>query len=53
MKSGFKDFEDAIQYCCALQIGVCEAIITRDTKDFALSNVPVVTPQTFLRRHLK
>jgi len=48
MKSGFDDYEDAIQYCCALKISECEAIITRDTKDFALSNVPVVTPQTFL-----
>ena len=28
MKSDFKDFEDAIQYHCALQIGKCEAIIT-------------------------
>ena len=50
MKSGFGDYEDAIQYCCALKIPGCEVIITRNTKDFVLSSVPVVTPQTFLRR---
>ena len=48
MKSGFGDYEDAIQYCCALKIPGCEMIITRDTKDFTLSSVPVVTPQMFL-----
>jgi len=51
MKSGFGDYEDAIQYYCALKIPGCE-IITRNTKDFALSNVPVLTPRIFLRRHL-
>ena len=51
MKSGFQDYEDAIQYCCALTIPDCEFIITRDAKDFAQSDVPVVNPQTFLRRH--
>jgi predicted nucleic acid-binding protein len=52
MKSGFQDYEDAIQYGCALAIPDCEFIITRDTKDFALSDVPVIIPQTFIRRYL-
>ena len=47
MKSGFEDYEDAIQYCCALKIPECDVIITRDTKDFILSNIPVVTPKVF------
>ena len=51
MKSGFGDYEDAIQYCCALKVPGCEVIITRNTKDFILSNISVVTPQTFLHRH--
>jgi predicted nucleic acid-binding protein len=53
MKSGFEDYEDAIQYGCALKIPDCEFIITHDTKGFVLSSVPVVAPQTFLRHHLK
>ena len=53
LKSGFGDFEDAIQYCCALQIPECKAIITRNPKDFALSNVPVTTPRTFIFHQFK
>ena len=53
MKSGFGDYEDAIQYCCALKISGCEIIITRNTKDFTLSNVPVVTPRIFLHHNNK
>jgi predicted nucleic acid-binding protein len=50
LKSKFSDFEDAIQYYCASQISECEAIITRNPKDFALSSIPVKTPQQFLVR---
>ena len=48
MQSHFRDFEDAIQYFCALQISGCEAIITRNAKDFKLSLIPVVSPEFFL-----
>ena len=48
MTSQFRDFEDAIQYFCALQIPKCEAIITRDTKDFKLSSIRVMKPDKFL-----
>jgi len=48
MKSDFRDFEDAIQYCCALNNSECEVIITRNPKDFVASNIPVSTPQKFL-----
>ena len=47
MSSEFRDFEDAIQYFCALQVPKCEAIITRNPNDFALSNVFVSSPQKF------
>ena len=48
MKSDFRDFEDAIQYFCALQATGCEAIITRNSKDFKLSAIPVFSPALFL-----
>ena len=50
IKSKFKDYEDAIQYCCAMEVPECEAIITRNTKDFELSSIPVTTPQKFLTK---
>lgn len=48
LKSEFKDFEDAIQYHCALSINKIEVIVTRDTKDFRKSNIPVMTPDELL-----
>lgn len=37
LKSEFKDFEDAIQYYSALTNSKIDKIITRNTKDFKLS----------------
>ena len=47
LDSGFKDFEDAIQYYCALEheIGL---IITRNQKDFKLSRIPVLSAREYL-----
>lgn len=42
-----KDFEDALQYQTALS-GACDCIITRNTKDFTFSSIPVLTPVQFL-----
>jgi predicted nucleic acid-binding protein len=44
LKSDFKDFEDAIQYHSALSIPKIDCIVTRDTKDFKKSTLPVMTP---------
>lgn len=44
LKSDFKDFEDAIQYHCALGISQLDGIVTRDTKDFKTSTLAVFTP---------
>jgi len=52
MLSQFRDFEDAIQYFCAFQIPKCEAIITRNAKDFKLSAIPVMSPYEFLRKEM-
>lgn len=48
LKSGFKDFEDAIQYNCAKAIGNIDCIVTRNTKDFKASSLPVLTPKEAL-----
>jgi predicted nucleic acid-binding protein len=44
LKTDFKDFEDAIQYNCAISNSKIESIITRNTKDFKKSLLPVLTP---------
>jgi predicted nucleic acid-binding protein len=43
----WKDFEDAIHYQAA-KAGGCDAIITRNEKDFQQSELPVLSPQAFL-----
>jgi predicted nucleic acid-binding protein len=48
LKSEFKDFEDAIQYNCAKSIDKIDCIVTRDTKDFKTSSLPVLTPKEAL-----
>lgn len=47
--SEFKDFEDAIQYHCALSVPKIDAIITRNTKDFKKSTLAILTPQEAVR----
>ncbi len=46
--SRFRDIEDAMQHYAAMQSG-CDFIITRNVKDFALSDIPVYTPDEFLK----
>lgn len=43
------DFEDAIVAQCA-RFASCDYIVTRNTKDFPSSHVPVSTPSDFLAR---
>lgn len=45
LKTDFKDFEDAIQYNCALSLPKVDFIVTRDTKDFKKSSLSVMTPE--------
>lgn len=45
IKSDFKDFEDAIQYNCAKSLNIIDLIVTRDTKDFKRSSLPILTPK--------
>lgn len=46
--SRFIDFEDALQYHCALNSN-CNFLITRNGKDFRESDIPVMTPVEFLK----
>ena len=50
LQSQFNDFEDAIQYFCALQVPNCEAIISRDRRGFQLSAIPAISPNEFLSK---
>ena len=45
IRSKFNDFEEAIQYYCALSTSKIEFIVTRDTKDFKTSTIPILTPK--------
>ena len=49
LKSDLKDFEDAIQYNCALSLHKIDFIITRDTKDFKKCALPIMNPEEALR----
>ena len=44
----FKDFEDCLQTECAVECNA-DYIITRNIKDFALSSVPPITAEDFLK----
>jgi predicted nucleic acid-binding protein len=45
--SDFQDFEDAIQYSCAIENNLT-ILITRNIKDYKKASITVLTPETFL-----
>ena len=47
LSSRFNDFEDSLQYYCAVETD-CNLIITRNSKDFKASEIPVFTPDEYL-----
>ena len=49
LRSGWKDFEDAVQYCAAVSAGIADGIVTRNEKDFALSRIPIISPLEFVK----
>lgn len=51
LQSGFKDFEDAIQYHTALSYPDIDVLVTRNIKDYKKADLPVMTPQTFLKTY--
>lgn len=46
--SNFRDFEDGLQYHCALHSD-CNILITRNEKDFINAALPVMTPREYLK----
>lgn len=42
----FQDFEDAVQYVCAVMHNV-DAIVTRDPSGFIEAKIPVILPEEF------
>lgn len=44
LKTDFNDYEDAIQYLCAMSVPQIHCIITRNTKDFKRSTISILTP---------
>lgn len=49
IESGFPDFEDSIQYNCALDYKKIDVLITRNIKDYKGSQIPVMTPAVYLK----
>ena len=47
LEEEFKDFEDGIQYYIAIE-NSCEALITRNKKDFKISNIPILNATEFI-----
>lgn len=47
--SGFMDFEDSIQYNCALNYRKIDVILTRNIRDFKAARIPVMTPADYLK----
>lgn len=48
LSSTFADFEDAVQYYAAVSANA-DYIITRNTKDYTHSTIPVLTAEQFLQ----
>jgi predicted nucleic acid-binding protein len=48
LKTDFTDYEDAIQYYCALSIPDIHFIVTRNVKDFKKSLIPILNPEEAL-----
>lgn len=48
LHAGFSDYEDAVLYESARRHGI-EGIVTRNSKDFALSKIPVFDPDDLLK----
>ena len=48
LASNFSDFEDALQYHCALKAD-CDIIVTRNAKNFKESAIPVMLGEEFIQ----
>jgi len=48
LASAFRDFEDSIQYYCAVLEGIA-ILLTRDIRDFREANISVMSVEDFLK----
>jgi predicted nucleic acid-binding protein len=48
LNSNFEDFEDSLQYFCAID-SKCDIIITRNAKDFKHSLIPVMSAEEYIK----
>jgi predicted nucleic acid-binding protein len=51
LTSGFTDFEDAIQYYCAIE-NDAKVLVTRNVKDYRKAIIDVLTPESFLMKKI-
>jgi predicted nucleic acid-binding protein len=51
IRSGFSDFEEALQSVCAKQFEA-DFIVTRNVKDYKLSSIKAVSPSDFIGKFL-
>ena len=49
LSSSFVDFEDSIQYYSAFDSKKIDVIITRNTRDYKNSKIPIMTPGDYLK----
>jgi hypothetical protein len=52
LNSSFSDLEDALQHFSAISHAKVDVILTRSLKDYKNSEVPVMTPETYLKTRL-
>lgn len=50
LRSGYRDFEDALQILAAMNVPRLECIVTRNTKDFKGAPIPVLAPDELASR---
>ena len=48
LASGFTDFEDAIQYCTALEHKI-DILITRNVQDYKTAAITIITPLEYIK----
>jgi predicted nucleic acid-binding protein len=48
LASDFKDFEDGVQYHTAIENNI-KILLTRNLKDYKTANIPVMTPEAFIK----
>jgi len=49
LNSNFTDLEDALQHFSAISHSKIDVILTRNLRDYKNSEVPVMTPETYLK----